>query len=57
MICRYWMKKSLEHSIENFSSIYFMKFNKIQSWKIMLKNEVNEKKEETRIRKNLEKLK
>ena len=57
MICRYWMKESLEHSIENFSSIYFMKFNKIQSWKIMLKNEVNEKKEETRIRKNLEKLK
>ena len=51
------MKKSLEHSIENFSSIYFMKFNQIQSWKIILKNEVHEKKEETRIRKNLEKLK
>ncbi len=57
MICSYWMKESLEHSIENFSSIYFMKFNQIQSWKIILKNEVHEKKEETRIRKNLEKLK
>ena len=57
MICSYWMKESLEHSIENLSSIYFMKFNQIQSWKIILKNEVHEKKEETRIRKNLEKLK
>ena len=50
------MKESLEHSIENFSSIYFMKYNQIQRWKINLKNEVYEKKEETRIRRNLEKL-